>query len=177
MDDPADPPPRPPHRRLHRLGVGLLTALVALAGFVALLLFFESRDSGQVSNAPSAAQGPGQPVASQQRARTPAAIRRDAVRLSEDQVLHALALGDVVLLYGGAHTPPAALRALQQHVSGAFDPVLAANGAAVILGWQPGAQGVTALAWRRILRVQSPADAALGQFVDYWLGRAGGSGG
>ncbi len=161
------------HRRLRRLGVALLTALVALAGFVAILLFFESRDSSQVSSAPSAAQGPGQPVASQRRAQTPAAIRRDATRLSEDQILHALQLGDVVLQYGVAGAPPQALRALQQQVSGPFDPVLAANGAAVILAYQPGARGVTALAWRRILRAQSPADPALGQFVDYWLGRAG----
>lgn len=173
----ADQPPSPPHRRLRRLGVGLATLLVALAGFVALLLFFESRDSGQVSDAPSAAQGPGLPVAHQARARTPAAIRRDATRLSRDQLLHALQVGDVVLLYGGSQTPPAALRALQQRVSGSFDPVLAANGAAVILAYQPGAQGVTALAWRRILRTASPADPALGQFVDYWLSRAGGASG
>jgi Protein of unknown function (DUF3105) len=171
--EPADPPPpRPPHRRLRRLGVALLTLLVALAGFVAILLFFESRDSSQVSNAPNAAQSPGQPVANQRRAQAPAAIRRDATRLSEDQILHALQLGDVVLQYGGTSVPPQALRALQQRVSGPFDPVLAANGAAVILAYQPGGQGVTALAWRRILRAQSPADPALGQFVDYWLGRA-----
>jgi len=170
----SDTPSSPlPHRRLRRLGVALATALVAFAGFVALLLFFESRDSSQVSNAPSAAQGPGQAVANQARARTPAAIRRDATRLSQDQVLHALALGDVVLQYGGVAAPPPALRSLQQRVSGPFDPVLAANGAAVILAYQPGAQGVTALAWRRILRARSAADPALGQFVDYWLGRAG----
>jgi len=165
------PSPPVPHRRLRRLGVALLTVLVALAGFVAILLFFESRDSSQVSNAPSAAQGPGQPVANQLHARAPATIRRDATRLSQDQILHALQLGDVVLQYGGTSAPPAALRALQQQVSGPFDPVLAANGAAVILAYRPGAPGVTALAWRRILRTQSPADPALGQFVDYWLGR------
>ncbi|HEX4806060.1 MAG TPA: DUF3105 domain-containing protein [Conexibacter sp.] len=167
-------PPPPPHRRLRRLGVALLTLLVALAGFVALLLFFESRDSSQVDHAPSAAHGPGRPVADQARARTPAAIRRDGVRLSADQVLHALQLGDVVLLYGGAPAPPPALRALQQRVSGPFDPVLAANGAAVILGYRPRGGGVTALAWRRRLDAASPTDPALEQFASYWLGRAGG---
>ncbi len=167
-------PPTPPHRRLRRLGVALLTLLVALAGFVAILLFFESRDSSQVDNAPAVAQGPGQPVAHQPRARTPAAIRRDGVRLTQDQVLHALQLGDVVVLYGGPPTPPPALRALQQRVSGAFDPVLAANGAAVVLGHRAGAGGVTALAWRRRLDTASPSDPALEQFASYWLGRAGG---
>lgn len=170
----ASPPPRPPHRRLRRAGVALVTLLVAVAGFVAVLLFFESRDSSQVDNAPSAAQGPGLPVASQARAATPARIARDGARLSRDQVLHALQLGDVVLLYGGRPAPPAALRALQQRVSGPFDPVLAANGAAVILGYDPATRGVVGLAWRRELRAASASDPALGQFADYWLGRAGG---
>ncbi len=169
----TSPSPGPSHRRLRRIGVGLLTLLVAIGGFVLILLFFESRDTSQVPNAPSAAQGPGQPVANQRSARTPAAIERDGTRLSEDQVLHALQVGDVVLLYGGAGTPPPALRALQQQVSGAFDPVLAANGAAVILAYQPGANGVTALAWRRQLRSPSATDPALAQFANYWLGRSG----
>ncbi|HXE45265.1 MAG TPA: DUF3105 domain-containing protein [Conexibacter sp.] len=174
----SSPPPSPPHRRLRRAGVALLTLIVALAGFVAILLFFESRDSSQVDNAPSAAQAPGQPIAVQRRARTPARIARDAVRLTDDQVLHALQLGDVVMLYGGSAAPPPALRALQQRVSGPFDPVLVANGAAVILGRQPGARGVTALAWRRVLHARSASDPALEQFANYWLGRgAGGTAG
>jgi len=167
----ASPQPGSSHRRLRRAGVALLTLLVALAGFVAILLFFESRDSSQVSSAPSAAQAPGQPVAHQPRAQRPARIARDAVRLSADQILHALELGDVVMVYGGSAVPPPALRALQQRVSGPFDPVLAANGAAVILGHEPGASGVTALAWRRVLYAQSASDPALGQFANYWLGR------
>lgn len=171
-DGPSSPPP---HRRLRRLGVALLTLLVALGGFVLVLLFFESRDSSQVPGGSTATQGPGLPVAHQRAARTPAAIGRDGVRLSEDQVLHALALGDVVLLYGGpGSAPPPALRALQQRVSGPFDAAVAAGGAAVVLGYDPGARGVTALAWRRILRAPNASDPALGQFADYWLGRAGG---
>ncbi len=169
----ASPSPGSPHRSLRRIGVALLTLVVAIGGFVLILLFFESRDTSQVPNAPSAAQGPGQPVADQRRAQTPAPIRRDGTRLSENQVLHALQVGDVVLLYGGTGAPPPALRALQQQVSGSFDPVLAANGAALILGYQPGASGVTALAWRRMLRSPSPSDPALSQFANYWLGRSG----
>jgi hypothetical protein len=165
------PSPAPSHRRLRRLGVGLLTLLVALGGFVLVLLFFEGRDSSQVDKA---ANAPGRPVPDQQRAQAPAAIRRDGTRLSRDQILHALQLGDVVLLYGTS-APPPALRALQQRVSGPFDPVLAANGAAVVLGSKAGASGVTALAWQRTLHAQSPSDPALETFADYWLGRGAGS--
>jgi hypothetical protein len=167
-----NPPSSPPHRRLRRLGLALLTLLVALGGFVLVLLFFESRDSSQVDHASSA---PGQPVPDQRRAQTPAAIRSDrgGTRLSEDQVLHALQLGDVVLLYGTS-APPPALRALQQQLSGPFDPLLAANGAAVILGYRPGTTGVVALAWRRRLDAQSASDPAVAQFADYWLGRGAG---
>lgn len=167
-DVPSTPPPR---RRLRRVGLALLTLLVALGGFLLVLLFFESRDSSQVPGSVSG-QAPGQPVAHQRTARRAAPIARDRVRLSEDQVLTALARGDVVLLYGGARTaPPAALRALQQRVSGPFDPTLAVDGAAVILGWDPHASGVVALAWRRVLRTPSASDPALEQFANYWLGR------
>jgi hypothetical protein len=170
----STPSPTPPHRRLRRIGVALLTLVVALGGFVLVLLFFEGRDSSQVPDAANAARAPGQPLADQRRAQAPAPIRsdRDGTQLSEDQVLHALELGDVVLLYG-TRTAPTALRTLQQRVSGSFDPVLAANGAAVILGYRPGTNGVTALAWRRILRAPDASDPALEGFADYWLGRGG----
>jgi hypothetical protein len=172
MASAADPSPAPRHRRLRRLGLALLTLVVALGGFVLVLLFFEGRDNSQVHDDPQAASGPGQLVRDQRRPQTPATIRsdRDGTRLSEDQLLHALELGDVVLVYGTS-APPRALRTLQERVSGPFDPVLAANGAAVILARRPGADGVTALAWRRVLRAPSAADPALEQFADYWLGR------
>lgn len=166
----SSPPPRSPHRRLRRLGIALVTFVVAVSGFVLVLLFFEGRDESQVSEHPGSARAPGQVVTDQRRAQAPAAIERDATPLSEDQLLHALELGDVVLLYGTG-SPPPALRALQERVSGPFDAVLAANGAAVILARRPGSDGVTALAWRRILRVQDPADPALEDFADHWLGR------
>jgi hypothetical protein len=172
----STPSPGPSHRRLRRIGLALVTLVVALGGFVLILLFFEGRDNSQVPNAASGARGPGQVVTDQRRAQTPALIRsdRDGTRLSEDQTLHALELGDVVLLYG-TRAPPPALRALQQSVSGPFDPVLAANGAAVILGYRSGMHGATALAWRHVLRTPSPSDPALQAFTDYWLGRGAGN--
>jgi Protein of unknown function (DUF3105) len=168
----STPSPGPPHRRLRGIGLGLLTLVVALGGFVLVLLFFEGRDDSQVPQSASGGDVPGQAVADQRRAQAPAPIRsdRDGTRLSEDQTLHALALGDVVMLYG-AKVPPPQLRALQERVSGPFDPVLAANGAAVILAYRPGTDGVTALAWKRMLRARSAADPALQEFADYWLGR------
>lgn len=165
--------PKSSHPRLRRLGLGVLTALVALAGFVLVILFFESRDSSDVGDSGGDANAPGQVVRDQQRPRTPARIGRDAVALTDDQFLHALELGDVVLVYG-TPSPPPELRALQNKVSGPFDPVLAANGAAVVLDRRPGTNGVTAFAWRREQQAASPADPALERFADYWLGRAPG---
>jgi len=167
----ASPPP-PPHRRLRRLGLALLTLVVALGGFVLVLLFFEGRDDSQVPQSANAG-APGQVVTDQRSAQAPAPIKRDRVQLTDDQLLHALELGDVVLLYGSS-APPPALRALQQQVSGPFDPVLAANGAAVILARRPGTDGVVALAWRRILRALSATDPQLEAFANYWLGRGRG---
>lgn len=166
------PSPQPEHRRLRRAGIVLVTLIVALGGFVLLLLFFEGRDSSQVPGDPQAARVPGQAVPDQQRAQAPAAVRDDGdgTRLSEDQLLHALELGDVVLLYG-TRAPPPQLRALQRRLTGSFDPVLAANGAAVILGYRPGTDGVTALAWKRMLKAPSASDPAIEDFADYWLGR------
>jgi hypothetical protein len=170
----SSPAPDSSHRRLRRLGLALLTLVIALGGFVLVLLFFESRDDSQVPGGASGADAPGQVVRDQRRAHAPAPIRRDGMPLTEDQLLHALELGDVVLVYGGARSPPPQLRALQEQVSGPFDPVLAANGAAVILAYRPGTDGVVALAWRRILRAPSASDPALEDFAGYWLGRAGG---
>ena len=166
------PASEPSHRRLRRLGLGLLTVVVALAGFVLVLLFFEGRDTSQVPQS-DAQNAPGQVVTDQRTAQTPAAIRRDGVQLSDDQLLHALELGDVVLVYG-TPAPPPPLRALQAQVSGPFDPVLAANGAAVILARRPGTDGVIALAWRRRLQAPSPTAPTLEDFANYWLGRGRG---
>lgn len=165
-----------------------LAGLVLVAGAVAaLLLFFAGRDDAGVSGP----QGPGlvlldrgarhispaerrsvrydsePPVSGPH---VPVAVRRDATALSDDQILHALELGDVVLVYG-TRKPPAPLRALANDVAGPFDPALAQAGQAMILARRPGTRGVLALAWTRLLRVSSPADPSLRVFADAWLGR------
>jgi uncharacterized protein DUF3105 len=93
-------------------------------------------------------------------------VTRDEVPLSDDQLLEALHLGNVVFAYDGS---PAALKKIQDDVSGPFDPELAAAGQAVILDKRPGVKGTIALAWRRELRSDDPAQ--LREFADAWLGQ------
>jgi hypothetical protein len=100
-------------------------------------------------------------------------VTRDAATLTDDQLLTALELGNVVLAYDAARPPPA-LTQVQQDVGGAFDPKLAAAGQAVILDRRPGVKGVVALAWRRELR--SSDVTALDAFANAWIGQGTASG-
>lgn len=193
-DDPSSAPVPPPHRRLRKLGAVLLTAAIALGGVVLLLLFFQGRDHSQIRDGSGeAVSGPGQVLPDQGHehlargerppkpyasdppasgAHVPVAIRSDAdgTVLSDDQILHALESGDVVLLYGTPRAP-AALRAVAERVAGPFEPALATVGQAVVVGRRPGIDGVVALAWRRLLRAPSAGDPALEEFASFWLGR------
>lgn len=99
-----------------------------------------------------------------------AATRRDATVLSDNQLLQALALGDVVVMYG-SRTPPAGLRSLAASLSAPFTPALAAAGEAVILAHRPGTTGLLGLAWTRLVHVRSAADQQLRSFILFWLGR------
>lgn len=192
--EPAQDPTPHRYRRLRRAGAIALTLLVAIAGAVVLLLIFEHRDTSQVhQQASGTTQGPGRLLPDQGDARLapgqphpryvsdpPASgphrsisvtTDADGTRLSVDQLLEALSLGDVVLLYDGPHPPPG-LRALANRIAGGpFNAALAASGQAVVLGRRDGTRGVIALAWRHILRASSPNDPALASFADYWIGR------
>lgn len=167
---------------------GVLAAIVvAVAGVVALIAFLSGRDSAPVSRT---ASGPGQVFPDQGAARlapgqrppqpfnsdpptsgphAPAPVTRDGLRLSDDQLLTALATGNIVLFYGNPR-PPSALRSLAGNEAGPFSPALAQAGQAVILARRPGTPGVVAAAWRHLLRAPSPTDPTLRQFVDAWLG-------
>jgi hypothetical protein len=94
------------------------------------------------------------------------------VELSDYQLLSALEVGDVVLMYGTPQ-PPADLVALARAVAPPFTPALALQGQAVILAQQPGIPGVIALAWTHLIHVASVSDGALRSFVEFWLGRGG----
>lgn len=168
---------------MRRALVAVVGAVVLLAGLAGLVLAFSARDdAGLSARAPA---GPGELQPDRGAEHGPAAVdtggtpptsgphrpvnvTRDRRALSADQLLHALERGNVVLLYDGAR-PPAALRALQEELTGPFDAELAAAGQAVILARRDGP--VTALAWRRLLEASGPGDPLLREFAEAWLGR------
>jgi hypothetical protein len=173
---------------VRRLLLVLLGTVVVAGGIFALLLAFNARDDAGVGD--GAAAGPGElqpdrgsrhlestqhvplegltdpPTSGAHHARLPT---REG-RLSPDEILHSLELGDVILFYD-APRPPAALRAIQREVSGPFDAEVAAAGQQVILARRDGTGPVTAAAWRRLLRVDDPSDPQLREFAEAWIGR------
>jgi hypothetical protein len=86
-------------------------------------------------------------------------------RLSDNQILTALASGDVVIIYGSAHPPPGL-----QALAGPFTRALAAAGDAVILARGPGTTWLIALSWTRMLRVGDVHDPLLQEFIQERLG-------
>ncbi len=100
----------------------------------------------------------------------PVNVTRDRAAISNDQLLQALQVGDVVLMYGTSKPPPG-LAGLAARSAPPFTPALAATGGAVILAHRPQTNGIVALAWTHMLRVRHPSDPQLPPFIDYWLGR------
>jgi Protein of unknown function (DUF3105) len=174
-------------RLVERLAI-LLASIALSVGLIVLLSgFFAGRDQAGVSGGVSgpgqafadlghATLRPGQPRPAYDSspptsgAHVPVAVTRDQVALSDDQLLSALEVGDVVIVYGGSR-PPAGLERIARAAAPPFTPALAATGDAVILARRPAATGVVALAWAHLVRVQAASDPALGQFVGFWLGR------
>jgi hypothetical protein len=166
---------------LRRLGLVAAGVLVAVAGLIVLALIFNARDDPEVAQAPagpgelqpdrgSGHDGPAQvtdewPTSGPHRDEL---VTRDRRRLTDDQILHALELGNVVILYD---TPDPALERLQDEVAGPFDAEVAAAGQAVILARRDGAGPATALAWRRVYQADDPNDPGLREFAEAWLGR------
>jgi hypothetical protein len=166
----------------------VLVALAVAAGAIALLSgYFAGNDTPGVSG-PSSGAGiaikdlgdahlrPGQtpPKYSSNPPTSgphvPVAVRKDRRVLSDNQLLQALELGDVVLLYGSPR-PPAGLAAVARANAAPFTPALAAAGQAVILARRPGTPGVVGLAWAHLIRVAGPTAPSLRRFIQYWLGR------
>ena len=163
---------------MRRVGLVAAGVLVAVAGLIALAVAFNARDDPEVASA----TGPGElqpdrgsghdaaanagdefPTSGPHRAEL---ITRDRRRLTDDQILHALELGNVVILYDGA--PPTAV---QEEVAGPFDAEVARAGQAVILARRDGAGPATALAWRHVYRADDASDPGLREFAEAWLGR------
>ena len=141
---------------------GLLILALSLAIVIAVVIVLQSRDEGNVSRD----KGPGEKVAARC-PDEPAGVTRDSRPLSDDQIRQALSLGNVVLRYRGSK-PPAALRELQDELTGPFDAEIAAAGQAVILA--RGGTSLEALAWGHRLRPQTPDDPQLRPFAEAWLG-------
>lgn len=106
-------------------------------------------------------------------AHVPEPVLRQSARLSDDQLLEALELGDVVIMYGSP-SPPPGLPQLARSIAGPFSGALAAAGQAVILEPRSGTRGIVALAWSRMLRVRAPGDPRLREFAQFWLGKGSG---
>jgi hypothetical protein len=104
-------------------------------------------------------------------AHVPQPVTQDDVELNDNQLLQALELGNVVVLYGGG-IPPPGLQALARMIEkGPFSPALAASGGAVILARSPGTNGLIGLAWTHMIRVNALNVDPLGEFAQYYLGK------
>jgi Protein of unknown function (DUF3105) len=173
---------------LERVAI-VVTSLVLSIGLIALLSgFFANRDQAGVSGTNANGVGlkfhdlghahlvPGQagpaydsdPPTSG--AHVPQPVLRDNARLSDDQLLQALEVGNVVIAYGTSK-PPAGLPELARSVAGPFTPALAAAGQAVLLDRRPGTRGLIGLAWTHMVRVSAASNPLLRVFAEQLLGR------
>jgi hypothetical protein len=172
---------------LERVAIGVVSLLLSVALIAVLSGFFAGRDQADVT-------GNGTPIGEQFRdlghahltpgsphpaydsspptsgAHVPEPVLHDETELSDDQLLQALELGDVVIMYG-TRKPPPGLVALSNSIAGPFTRSLAADGQAVILARRPGTVGLTGLAWAHLVSVRDVQAPLLRGFSEYWLGR------
>jgi Protein of unknown function (DUF3105) len=157
---------------LRRIVPAIVAAALALIG---LVLFLGARDDAEVApakgpgelradrgaahNGPARPEGDEPPTSGTHR---PELVSRDRRELTDDQLIHALELGNVVIV---SERIGPELAAVQREVAGPFDAEIAAAGQAVILARGDGP--TTALAWRRLLRSDDPAE--LQAFAEAWL--------
>jgi hypothetical protein len=169
---------------LRRALPALVGVVLAVAVVAAVFLFVTGRDDSNVAgpdgpgelqpnrgashSGPAEASGDDPPTSGTHESRL---VTRDRRPITDDQLIHALELGDVVILYDAQQPPPALVQLQADVMGGPFDAEVAAAGQAVILARRPGRGPATALAWRRILRADDPADPALLDFTEFWLGR------
>jgi hypothetical protein len=166
----------------------VVASLILSVGLIAVLSgFFASRDQAGVSGTANgvglqfqdlghAHLRPGQPAPVYDSdpptsgAHVPEPVLSDNGRLNDDQLLGALEVGNVVIVYG-TRSAPAGLAELARSVAGPFTPALAAAGQAVILDRRPGTRGLIGLAWTHMVRVSAPNDPLLREFAEQLLGR------
>jgi Protein of unknown function (DUF3105) len=176
-----------PTTPLERVAI-VLASLVLSFGLIAVLSgFFAGRDSAGVSGTEStigqqfkdlghAHLSPGQPRPAYNSdpptsgAHVPEPILLNENVLNDDQLLEALEVGDVVVMYG-THKPPPGLQPLARSLGGRFTPALAAAGQAVLLAKRRGMVGLTGLAWTHMIRVPTAHNPLLREFIQQYLGR------
>jgi Protein of unknown function (DUF3105) len=136
---------------VRRTGLVALALVVALAGAVGLIAFFQSRDEPELSGG-----GGDKPGA-----------------VAPDETEATLARGNVVLTF----REPADERGLQrlaEDIAGPPEPELVDAGQAVIVERRADqAERIVARAYKRRLAAQTPEDPALREFVEAWLGQGG----
>ncbi len=174
-------------RVVERIAIGVASLVLSIGLILLLSGYFAGRDQAAVSGGTSgpgqafsdlghATLSPGQPRPSYNSdpptsgPHVPEAVVGDGATLNDDQLLQALQLGNIVIVYGTKQPPPG-LAKFASTAAPPFTSALAATGDAVILARRPGTAGLVALAWTHLLRVNSPSDPQLGQFVSFWLGR------
>jgi hypothetical protein len=124
---------------------------IALAGVIALLLFFENRDASTTgATGSTAVSGPGVPDP----AATSALLRA----------------GNVELRY--AHTADRnRLVVFAQRQAGTDTSALRQIGGAIVVTRDPNVAGIVARAYKRSLHASSTSDPRLQAFVEAWLGQ------
>lgn len=174
-------------RIVERVGIALASVALSIGLIILLSGYFAGRDQPGVSGSGTgpgqaytdlghAVLAPGQPRPAYNSdpptsgPHMPALVTRDGAQLSDDQLLQALELGDIVIFYG-TRQPPAGLEQFASSVAPRFTPALAATGETVIVAPRAGTHGLVAAAWTHLLRVGSPRDPQLREFVGFWLGR------
>ncbi len=152
---------------MRRVGTGLAIAVLAAAGVVGVIAFFNGRDAATTTGAGAGAaanetlaQGPG--VAAPPPERDPK-WRPLAARLRA---------GNVAVRFGD-RASERALRSLADQAGAGYGDggALAAAGQALVPVYAPDQGGITVRAYRRTLTVASTRDPRLQEFVEAWLGR------
>ncbi len=174
-------------RALERGAIALASLALSILLIALLSGLFTSRDSAALSGVGAIAGHrfrdlgdtllrPGQPAPRYDSnpptsgPHIPEQITRDEAEIDDNQLLEALASGDVVILYG-TRTPPSGLTTLAAALAPPFTPGLARTGGAVILARRRRTAGLIGLAWAHMIGAGVATDPPLREFAAFWLGR------
>ena len=169
----ATPAPGPSHRRLRRIGVALLTPLVAIGGFVLRAAVLRgARHLAGAARPRRRATPVSRPTSAARSARAASSATARAERRTSCCTRSSSATSCCCT---GRRRRRRRCARCSSRSAAPFDPVLAAAGAAVILACRPRHDGVDgARLARDAARAERRRTRRCAQFADYWLGRCGG---